>query len=130
MEKTWRPTAAGILNIISGALSAFGVIGLIIVLVTLGNYPLLWQFMPPGQFPFLLGIVQTLLIIFAVLGIVETVVPIVGGVYALQRRKWGWALAGSITAILGSFVLGILATTFVALAKEEFVQNGPQALSE
>jgi hypothetical protein len=120
MAKTWKPTVAGILNIISGVLSAFGVIGIIIVLIALGSGPLLWGFVPDAQFPFLIGVVQTVLIIFAVLGVAESILPIMGGVYALQRKKWGWALAGSITAILGSFVLGIVAIILVALAKEEF----------
>jgi hypothetical protein len=121
MEKTWRPTAAGILNIISGAMNALGFIALIIAIVALDSGSWLWQYVRPEELPFVLGFVQALLIFFAVLALVETVLPIVGGVYALQRRRWGWALAGSIIAILGNFILGILATIFVAMGKEEFV---------
>jgi len=46
--------------------------------------------------------------------------PLIGGIYAVQRRKWGLALAGSIAAIFGSTPLGIAAAIFTALAKDEF----------
>ena len=52
--------------------------------------------------------------------IITTVFPIIGGVFALQRRRWGWALAGSIIAIFRTNVLGILSTIFVSIAKDEF----------
>jgi len=55
-----------------------------------------------------------------VLSVIEAIFPILGGVYALQRRKWGWALAGSIIAIIGVFPLGVLSTIFVLMAKDEF----------
>jgi hypothetical protein len=46
--------------------------------------------------------------------------PIIAGIYALQRKKWGLALAGSIVAIFGSSIMGVLATIFIALSKDEF----------
>jgi len=48
------------------------------------------------------------------------ILPLLGGIYALQRRKWGLGLAGSIAAIFGSIPLGIVATVLMALAKDEF----------
>jgi hypothetical protein len=59
-------------------------------------------------------------VVVLILSVVSTVFPIIGGVYALQRRRWGWALAGSIIAIFRTSVLGILSTIFVAMAKDEF----------
>ena len=124
MQKTWKPTAAGILNIIAGVLSLLGAIGVIIgsVFVSVGSAPLLaygW-----GDLAALLGIGRNLLIIIMV--IVAFFLanigmwPLLGGIYALQRKKWGLALAGSIVAILGSTPLGIAATIFIALSKDEF----------
>ena len=55
-------------------------------------------------------------IFLAIVGIL----PLLGGIYALQRRKWGLGLAGSIAAIFGSTPLGIAATVLMALAKDEF----------
>jgi len=52
---------------------------------------------------------------------VRAFIDIVGGIYALRRRIWGLALAGSICALLGPWaLLGILAIIFVSLGKGEF----------
>jgi hypothetical protein len=117
MNKTWKPTTAGILNIITGAFSAIGVIWVIVALVAASS----WAFMiPPQDLPFAGSIITTVLVIVLVLALVGTVFPIVGGVFALQRKRWGWALAGSIIAIFGFLPLGILSTIWVAMAKDEF----------
>ena len=81
------------------------------------------QFIRPQDLPFVAPILNTVLIIALVLTIIEAVFPIVGGVFALQRKKWGWALAGSIISILGVFQLGVLSTIFVSMAKKEFEQT-------
>ena len=52
--------------------------------------------------------------------IILGIVAIVGGVYALRRRLWGLALAGSICTLVGPWLLGILAIIFVILGKGEF----------
>jgi hypothetical protein len=115
MEKTWKPTAAGILTIIAGFLGlligiglavGFGIVGIMIGMI-------------PG-FP---G--GGLLVLFAIPGIILSIVAIVGGIYALKRRLWGLALAGAICALLFTlpllgWILGILAIIFVALGKGEF----------
>ncbi len=123
MEKTWKPTTAGILNIISGAISALGAIGLIIAIIFFSSGTMAMQFIRPQDLPFVAPILNTVLIIALVLTIIEAVFPIVGGVFALQRKKWGWALAGSIISILGVFPLGVLSTIFVSMAKKEFEQT-------
>ncbi len=120
MERTWKPTTAGILNIITGVLSALTAIGLIIAIIAVGNINIM-RFLPPAEAPFVAPFVTTILIVILVLSIARAVFTIIGGVFALQRRKWGWALAGSIIAMLGNtFVLGIASTIFVAIAKDEF----------
>jgi Na+/phosphate symporter len=120
--KTWKPTTAGVLNIITGAFNALGVIGLIIAIIVIssGAYTVHMHFLPPADAPLILPILTNILVLILVITIIQTVLPIVGGVFALQRRKWGWALAGSITAILGMFPLGVASTIFVSMAKEEF----------
>ncbi len=120
VKKTWKPITAGILNIISGALGAFFVIGLIIAIIAVDTWRFLLDVIPPVDLPFVVPLVNTILLVLLVLSIIETVFPIVGGVFALQRKKWGWALAGSIIAILGVFPLGVASTIFVAMAKDEF----------
>ena len=119
IQKTWKPTTAGILNIISGALNVLYTMLLIICIIAIGNINIM-RFISPQDAPFILPLIGTILIVLLVFSIIEAVFPIVGGVFALQRRKWGWALSGSIIAILGAFPLGVASTVFVAMAKDEF----------
>ncbi|MCD6390817.1 MAG: hypothetical protein J7L92_02280 [Dehalococcoidia bacterium] len=104
MEKTWKPTTAGILSIIAGAI---GVISGIMV-AALGSVI--------GTF---FGIAWTGA--FGVPSLTLGIIAIVGGIYALKRQVWGLALAGSICALIGPWaILGLLAIIFVSLGKSEF----------
>jgi hypothetical protein len=103
MEKTWKPTTAGILCIIAGAIGVMT--GIVVAVVgSIG-----WFFWTPW---------------FSAIGapiIILGIIAIVGGSCALRRRVWGLALAGSICALLGPLaILGILAIIFVSLGKGEF----------
>ena len=120
MEKTWKPISAGILNIISGAFGALSVIALIIVIVAIDTWKFLVTVTPLEDLPFVASIINAVLITLLVLSIMHTVFPVVGGVFAIKRRKWGWALTGSIIAILVAFPLGVASTIFVAMSKDEF----------
>ena len=120
MEKTWKPTTAGILNLITGAISIFGVIGLAVALTAASTWGFILDAVPAEELPFTASLVSIVLIVALVLSVIEAVFPILGGVFAVQRKHWGWALAGSIIAILALLPLGILATIFVALSKNEF----------
>ena len=115
---TWMPTAGGILCIISGALgfitiaffltfgSIFGAAIARDVLSSLGY----WQ----SGLPF------TVIGIIAVPLLCVNIVAIIGGIYAIRRRGWGMALAGSICSVFPSQVLGILAVVFIAISRKEF----------
>ncbi len=107
MEKTWKPTTAGILCIVAGATQA---IGGIVVGVIGGNVGRL------ASVPGLGSIFGAIAIPLIIIGIVA----IVGGVYALKRKLWGLALAGSICSLIGPWLLGILAIIFVSMGKKEF----------
>jgi len=109
MENTWKPTTAGVLGIIAGAIGVL--IGLIIAVAggILGG--LLAAFIP-----FIGGAVAGLFAIPLILGLVA----IVGGAYALKRRIWGLALAGAICATFCVWFLGVPAIIFVILGKSEF----------
>ena len=58
-------------------------------------------------------------IILAALGILA----IVGGYCALRSKRWGWALAGAIAAILPFFPLGITSVILTVTARDEFEQK-------
>ncbi len=122
--KTWKSTTAGILTIISGALNGLMAIGIIVAIIFVGSLsPIIMDYIPPEDAPFIMPLVVPILIGVLVLSIAATVFPIIGGVFALQRRRWGWALAGSIIAIFRTFILGLLATIFVSMARDEFEQG-------
>lgn len=52
--------------------------------------------------------------------IVLSVLPIYGGYCALRRRRYKWALAGSLISILGMPPLGIPAVVLIERSKGEF----------
>jgi hypothetical protein len=48
------------------------------------------------------------------------VLPLLGGVYAVQRKNWRLSLLGSIIAILTMAPFGITATILLSLSRDEF----------
>jgi hypothetical protein len=114
MEKTWKPTAAGVLTIIAGVL---GLLIALAVAVGLGIAGTLAGLIPgfPGA---------SFLALVAIPGIILSIIAIVGGIYALRRSLWGLALAGAICAFFAlpglGWILAILAVIFVSLGKREF----------
>ena len=122
VKRTWKPIVAGILNIVGGALR---ILGSIAVLIGIMFFIPVATSVGPGPVPemerwLIPGVLETILIIATVFLLIVGIIPIIGGIYALQRKKWGLALAGSIAAIFGSTLLGILATIFMAQSKDEF----------
>ena len=119
MEKTWKPTVAGVLNIVAGSVGLVAVIGLIIAIIITGGSYLPGTDEIPKFVPYLLIGIAVPLAIFSVLSLL-------GGIYAVQRKVWWLALTGSITAIfasiplLGGLPVGITATILTALSKNEF----------
>ena len=119
MDKTWKPTVAGILNIVSGVVGLIAVSGLIIAIIITGGY----YYPGTEEIP---KFVPSLLTGLAVPLAICSVLSLTGGIYAIQRKMWGLALAGSITAIfasiplLGGLPVGITATVLTVLSKEEF----------
>ena len=119
MQKTSMPTIAGVLNIVSGAVGLIAVLGLIIAICVTGGFYIPGTELIPRFLPNLLTGIAVPLALLSVLSLV-------GGIYAIQRRKWGLALAGSISAIfasmplLGGLPVGIASTVLISLSKNEF----------
>jgi uncharacterized membrane protein YozB (DUF420 family) len=113
MGKTWRPTTAGILNIISGAM---GIIGGFALLLAIKGFLTITPAMIASGFGIDLSIIPRLGALILTLGIIA----LVGGIYAIKRRKWGLALAGSILALFTGAILGLLSIIFVSLGRKEF----------
>jgi len=87
MEKTWKPTTAGILCIVAGIIVA--VPGIVVLASTE-----------------MLGAPS----------IVPGIIAIIGGIHALKRKRWGLALAGAICALFGPagflVIFGLLAVKY------------------
>jgi hypothetical protein len=110
--KTWKTRTAGILAILAGLGSVVQWIWVAVLEILADN---------------LGGIVAAAFAVVIAVGIVA----IVGGVFALKRRRWRLALAGSICAIfsiiwipiLGNVPLAIAAIVLVVLGRSEFEQS-------
>ncbi|NIN34956.1 MAG: hypothetical protein GTO60_07590 [Gammaproteobacteria bacterium] len=120
MEVTWKPLVAGILNIITGIINLFGMLVVIGLLTAFGG-GILSIVRIADMIPlWLSGMVHGVLIIMSILLAVLSALPLIGGIYALQRKAWSIALAGSVVAILSIAPLGIVSTALVSLSRSEF----------
>ncbi|MFC1893330.1 hypothetical protein ACFLYR_04760 [Chloroflexota bacterium] len=115
MEKTAKPIVAGVFNIIIGAFSILFAISYFIGFTVVGGA---WDIPGMGSIPsFVPGVVLGT----AIIALLIAVLTLVGGIFAVQRKQWGWALAGSIAAIFSYLIpLGIVAVLLVAISKNEF----------
>jgi len=116
MEQTWKPTTGGILCIIAGVINVL--LGFVVVVVMAGAGLLMGTELVelPAELAGMswLGVLGVPLVVMGI-------VSIVGGVYALKRRLWGFALAGAICSIMtGNLLYGTLATIFISVSKSEF----------
>jgi len=111
MERTWRGTWGGILTIIAGCIGiGFGA-------TVAGFAEIIGEL---AEMPGLGALVGAPLIVMGI-------IALIGGIFALRRRAWGFALTGAILAIPcslclfgGGVVIGILAVIFVSMGKKEF----------
>lgn len=113
VEKTAKPVVAGIFNIITGAFSLLISFSLFLLVFVSGfdfeNFL--------GIFPELITVVT---VFIASVALILSLLVLISGVYALERRYWGLSLAGSIVAALTGGVLGIAALVLIAISREEF----------
>jgi hypothetical protein len=104
--KTWKTRTAGILAIIAGAIGVTEWVAVAVLeILALG-----W--LPMGSLAGLGGIVAAAFAIAIGTGIVA----IVGGVFALKRKRWRLALAGSICAIFSLMFVPVLLNVPLAIA--------------
>ena len=122
MERTWKPTTAGILNIISGGFFLVGGLAMVSLLDTpmatsLASYVIYsieLSGTPDTSF------VTRIIMILATALIVPAIISILGGIYAIKRNVWGLALTGSVSTLIFATPLGIPAIILITLSKREF----------
>lgn len=111
VKKTSKPLIGGVLTMISGALGMLGIFSYWIGIGEAGS-----GFgkgdMPPFVPSIIFGLPVPALIIASI--------ALVGGVFAILRRKWTWSLICAIAAALSFTLLGVPAILLIALSKKEF----------
>lgn len=112
MDRGWMATVGGVLNIISGSLGVICVMGLVFASSLVGHIA-----MEEGEYP--LFAVQTLLGGFAILCVILAFLAILGGIFALRRRRFGWAITGAIAACFCFPPLGVPAVILTVMAEKE-----------
>lgn len=70
---------------------------------------------------------QELLAVVGIVAVVLGFISIMGGIFAFQKRRFAWAVAGGITGLFGiGFVIGavlaVVGLILIALARDEFGQ--------
>ena len=119
----------GILSIVAGGLGCLvALLGVFVAVVmgamSGGRYYDSYDYSMPGNFFIIMAAVYG---VCAFIGLIVSVLAIVGGISGIRRRVWGLALTGSIAAALAFFPCGIAAIIFTALAKPEFNTLPPAA---
>jgi len=106
MERTWKPTTAGILTIIGGIAGiAIGAVLVISGAEFMAGIPGMELMAGIGAGLFVFGIIA-----------------LIAGIFTLRRRSWGFALAGAILALFPIIPLGVLAIIFVSMGRREFAK--------
>jgi len=112
-----KATVAGILDITAGIFGFVG--GIPLLVLALGGAAVLGM-VPEPEANRLAFLPMALFLPLALLGFVSGFIAIIGGIAALNRRRWGLSVAGAIAAIFGFFPVGIAAVIFTILAEPEF----------
>ena len=116
VQNSSLPTLGGVFLLIAGIL---GILTWIIV-ASVGSL-MGFSLIPVGA-SWIAGIV----IICGVIGIIFSIIVLLGGIMAIQRKNWGFALVGSI---LGLFIVGpvfissllaLIALIVIAVSRKEF----------
>lgn len=118
----------GILSIVAGALggvgSLMGVLFTILVFsiaATDSSYYYDGYRYADGSFT----VFMVIWIMFAVFFVLLGALGVVGGIFAIRKKNWGLALAGSIAGTITFFPVGVPAIVFTALGKGEFEEGSP-----
>ena len=113
MHRTNRPRIAGILTVSSGILASLGAINYAVGFIEARGFS-------EGDIP---PFVPSIIFGIPILTIIIAILALAGGVLSMQRKRWGWSLAGAIAATLSMLPLGIPALILVSMSRDEFAQD-------
>jgi len=111
-RKTWKPTTAGILDIVTAVISLW-------IYLALSLEGAVYRTIFPESI-FGLNNPATVYLIITMTLFCIGVLAFIGGIFALKKRRWRLSLVGSIAACILLLPLGITAVIITALSKSEF----------
>jgi len=112
-----KATVAGILDITAGIMGFLG--GIPLLVLALGGAALLGT-IPEPEANRVAFLPLALFLPLSIFCFVAGLVAILGGMAALNKRRWGLSVAAAIASIFCFFPLGIAAVIFTVLAEPEF----------
>jgi len=118
--------AGGILSVVVGVFGFFTCLTLGIVasvLQAIKDNPAYYD-LDPEAIPAFIAVFW----VVSIFMLIPSIISVIGGIFAIKRNKWGWALAGSICAVLCSNILGVVALVFIIMGKKEFSEQGDKAI--
>jgi len=123
MSRTWRPTTAGIINLVCGT---FLLIGSFAIFSMWDTPPTATSF--AGYVMYSMGqsgtpdisYVNTVIVVIGLACMVPGIISILGGIYSIKRQIWGMALAGSISSFMYLLFFGLPAVVLTVMSKREF----------
>lgn len=109
------PATAGSLSILAGVANMFVAfllfLGMLVIQGAIGFVAV----------PFWIPVnVPAVLFLLSIPFIAAGILSLVGGIYAIQRRKWGLALAGSVAAFFPCGIFGLISVILLVLSRDEF----------
>jgi hypothetical protein len=112
----------GILTIVSGSIGLLGVLLIVfsLLLVRETGYDDSYYYSSTMTYDEFIGFVNVMVGFLLTIGGIFCVLAITGGIFALRRKVWGLALAGSIASLFTFFPCGIPALIFTCMGKREF----------
>lgn len=112
------PIIAGVINIVSGVLTliGFSLFFIFSIVTSISAFEFGGCDLGVEGASVVLFLISSFLLVLGILSVF-------GGINAMQRRKWGWALASSVCALIIKFPLGIVSIILIALSRNEFERS-------
>ncbi len=109
LKRSWTPIIVGVLDIVEAIIYGIGPIALTWLFFALSEPTTRGAESQDGHGLFIFVII----IPFFIVGIPVGILAMIGGIYAIKRRKWGLVLAGSIAALFPSAMLLLIFIAYI-----------------
>ena len=120
VQKTSKPTVAGILIIIAAGFHLVGGIFIVSLIFAVGSEQLYNGFFMGLFPPEIQQFAQVAYGFSAFFCVLAIVLELMGGIYAFKRKLWVIVLISSVVACMAIFPIGIPAIAFTVMSKNEF----------